>query len=178
MPAQRELFNVRTPPDALQTLLASLPPRRQSEMVRTEDGLDRVLADDIASASDLPTFRRSTMDGFAVRAADTYGATEGLPAYLKLTGGIPMGQTPTVTLGVGDCARIATGGMLPAGADAVVMVEQTQEAADATGIVEIMRPAAPGENVVQAGEDVRTGAPILPRGHRLRPQDVGGLLAL
>src|SRR5258708_3530617 len=176
MTMQRELFNVRTPPDALQTLLAHLPQTVQSEDLPAADALDRVLAEDLQSPSDLPTFRRSTMDGFAVRAADTYGATEGLPAYLEVVEEVFMGHAPRHSLGTGECARIATGGMLPDTADAVVIVEQTQEVGQQT--IEALRPVAPGENVVQVGEDVRTGDPILPRGHVLRPQDLGGLVAL
>src|SRR5262249_37967534 len=120
--------------------------------------------------------RRSTMDGFAVRAADTFGATESLPAYLEVVDEVRMGRAPTLSLGRGECARIATGGMLPEGADAVVMVEQTQEVGPTT--IEALRAVAPGENVVQPGEDVRSGDEILPRGHTLRPQDLGGLVAL
>jgi molybdopterin molybdotransferase len=172
----RELFNVRTPPDALQLLLDQLRPNLHAEEVNTREALDRVLVDDLCSPAELPTFRRSTMDGFAVRAADTFGATEGLPAYLELVDDVLMGQAPRRALGLGECARIATGGMLPDGADAVVMVEQTQEVGPAT--IEALRPVAPGENVVQVGEDVRTGDPILPQGHVLRPQDLGGLIAL
>jgi molybdopterin molybdotransferase len=172
----RELFNVRTPADALKTLLAQLPKRTAVEDVFTRDALDRVLAQDLCSPADLPSFRRSTMDGFAVHAADTFGATEGLPAYLDLVDEVFMGRAPTRSLGSGECARIATGGMLPDGADAVVMVEQTQEVGPTT--IEAVRAVAPGENVVQVGEDVRTGDPILPRGHVLRPQDLGGLVAM
>jgi molybdopterin molybdotransferase len=176
MTTARELFNVRTPPDALQTLLAHLPAQVTTEEISTHDALDRILAEDLRSPSDLPTFRRSTMDGFAVRAADTYGATEGLPAYLQVVHEVFMGHAPSRALGTGECARIATGGMLPDAADAVVMVEQTQEVGQQT--IEALRPVAPGENVVQIGEDVRTGDAILPRGHALRPQDLGGLVAL
>ncbi len=172
----KELFNVRTPPDALRLLLEQLPTRENPEEIPTEDALDRVLARDVASPADLPSFPRSTMDGFAVRAADTFGATEGLPAYLNVVGEVLMGHPADIALNKGDCTRIATGGMLPSDADAVVMVEQTQEASN--GTVEVMRAAAPGENVVQPGEDVHTGDAILPHGHRLRPQDIGGLLAL
>jgi molybdopterin molybdotransferase len=172
----RELFNVRTPADGLELLLGNLSGAVAIEPISTRDGLDRVLAEDVVSPSDLPSFRRSTMDGFAVRAADTFGATEGLPAYLDLVDEVLMGQTPKVSLGPGECARIATGGMLPHAADAVVMVEQTQEVGLTT--IEALRPVAPGENVVQVGEDVRTGDPILSRGAILRPQDLGGLLAL
>ncbi|MCA1645044.1 MAG: molybdopterin molybdenumtransferase MoeA [Chloroflexi bacterium] len=171
-----ELFNVRTPAHALRVLLATLPKRDVAQLVPTRAALDRVLAEDLCSPADLPSFRRSTMDGFAVRAADTFGATEGLPAYLELVDEVLMGQAPTRSLGSGECARIATGGMLPDGSDAVVMVEQTQEAAPTT--IEAVRAVAPGENVVQVGEDVRTGDRILPRGHTLRPQDLGGLVAM
>jgi molybdopterin molybdotransferase len=138
--------------------------------------LDRVLAEDVVSPSDLPDFARSTMDGFAVRAADTYGASEGLPAYLTLVGEVAMGQVPTCTVGPSQLARIATGGMMPGGADAVIMVELTQEVDPTT--VEVLRPVAPGENVLRVGEDIARGAAVLPRGHALRPQDLGGLAAL
>jgi molybdopterin molybdotransferase len=171
-----ELFNVRAPSDALAVLLDHLPVRGAAEEVPTRDALDRVLAEDVHSPADLPTFRRSTMDGFAVRAADTFGATEGLPAYLDLVDEVFMGHAAKVGLGRGECARIATGGMLPDGSDAIVMVEQTQEVGPKT--IEALRPVAPGENVVQVGEDVRRGDPIVSRGTILRPQDLGGLLAL
>ena len=176
MSTTRELFNVRTPPDALSVLLDHVPARVAMEEVPTSEALDRVLAADVHSPGDLPSFRRSTMDGFAVRAADTFGATEGLPAYLDIVDEVFMGHAPTRGLSTGQCARIATGGMLPENADAVVMVEQTQEVGPTT--IEALRAAAPGENVVQIGEDVHTGDPILTAGHRLRPQDLGGLVAL
>jgi molybdopterin molybdotransferase len=171
-----ELFNVRTPPDALSVLLSALPAGIDIEEIETAEALDRVLARDAYAPGELPTFRRSTMDGFAVRAADTFGATEGLPAYLEVVGEVLMGREPTRAVGVGECVHIATGGMLPEGTDAVVMVEQTQEVGPST--IEALRAVAPGENVVQPGEDVRAGETILPRGRTLRPQDLGGLLAL
>jgi molybdopterin molybdotransferase len=171
-----ELFNVRPPHEALRILLDHLEPRSASEQVATLDALDRVLAVDLSSPHDLPTFRRSTMDGFAVRAADTFGASEGLPAYLDVVAEVLMGVTADCLLGVGQCARMATGGMVPADADAVIMVEQTQEIGPTT--IEALRPVAPGENVIQVGEDVRAGSTILRHGQVLRPQDVGAMLAL
>ncbi|MBV9324986.1 MAG: molybdopterin molybdotransferase MoeA [Chloroflexi bacterium] len=171
-----ELFNVRTPPDALSELLRALPAAVAAEEVATADALDRVLAEDVRSPGELPTFRRSTMDGYAVRAGDTFGATEGLPAYLEIVDEVFMGRAPTRSLVVGQCARIATGGMLPEGADAVLMVEQTQQVGATT--IEALRAVAPGENVVKVGEDVRVGDAVLPRGHTLRAQDLGGLVAL
>src|SRR5262249_58204297 len=104
-----------------------LPGARRTERVPTAEALGRVLAADLHAPEDLPSFRRSTMDGFAVRAADTYGATESLPAYLDVHGEVAMGRAPGLRVGAGQTMRISTGGMLPDGADAVVMVEHTQE---------------------------------------------------
>lgn len=172
----RELFDVRTPPDAQRLLLSALPHQPRRECIPTRDALDRILAQDLCSPSDLPSFPRSTMDGFALRARDTYGASEAVPAYLEVVGEVLMGQPAQVELQTGQAVHIATGGMLPASADAVIMVEQTQQVGAHT--IEALRPVAPGENVIQVGEDVHTGDPLLTRGHALRPQDLGGLLAL
>lgn len=142
----------------------------------TTGAIDRVLAAAPSAPHDLPTFVRSTVDGYAVRAADTFGATEGVPALLELIGEVPMGRSTTLSLDVGQTALVHTGGMLPAGANAVVMIEQTQPVDQHN--VELYKPAADGENTVQIGEDIRANDLILPAGHRLRPQDIGGLLAL
>lgn len=168
-----ELFQVVTVAEANARLTARLAPLSRVERVGLHGALDRVMADDLRAPADLPAFPRSTMDGFAVRAADTYGAGEGLPAYLRLCGEVPMGRPADLAVGPGEAARIHTGGMLPAGADAVVMVEYTQLLDAAT--VEVARPAAAGEHTIQVGDDVRSGELLFPRGHRLRPQDIGGL---
>jgi molybdopterin molybdotransferase len=115
------------------------------------------------------------MDGYAVRAADTFGASESLPAYLTVVGESPMGKAPAFEIGKGQAAVIHTGGMLPRGADGVVMIERTQEARESE--IEVLRAIAVGENVIQIGEDVKAGEALLPAGHRLRPQDLGGLAA-
>jgi molybdopterin molybdotransferase len=172
----KELFNVLTPTDAFDRLRPYLPTGPRVERVPVESALGRFLAEDLAAPDDLPTFPRSTMDGFAVRAADTFGASEGLPAYLNVVGEVLMGQSPERGPRMGEALRIATGGMLPPGADAVVMVEHTQEIDART--IEVLRPVAPGEHVIQVGEDVRRGEPLLTHGRLLRPQDLGGLLAL
>ncbi len=171
-----EFFNVLAPDRALRTLLDCLPGRLATETVPTPQALGRITADAIVAPEALPAFIRSTMDGYAVRASDTFGASESLPAYLEVAGEVPMGQAPDITLAAGQAALAYTGGMLAKRADAVVMVENTQQI-DATSI-EVFRPVAPGENVVQVGEDVQCGEPILPEGSRLRPQDIGGLVAL
>jgi molybdopterin molybdotransferase len=171
-----ELFTVLTPPDALRTLLDHLPTDVRTESLPIDRALGRVIAESPLAPGPLPAFARSTMDGYAVRAADTFGASESLPAYLSVIGEAPMGRAPTFDIGKGQAAIIHTGGMLPAGADAVVMIERTQPARE--GEIEVLRSVAVGENVIQIGEDVKAGQPLLERGHRLRPQDLGGLAAV
>lgn len=171
-----ELFNVLAPVDAYRVLDGQLPASARTECVPLAQSLDRVLAHDLHARADLPSFARSTMDGFAVRAADTFGASEGLPAYLRVAGEVLMGAAADARVSAGEAVRIATGGMIPEGADAVVMVENTQAVDHAT--IEVVRPVAPGENVLQVGEDIGAGATVLPQGHVLRPQDLGGLAAL
>ncbi|HWQ11898.1 MAG TPA: gephyrin-like molybdotransferase Glp [Roseiflexaceae bacterium] len=168
-----ELFQVTTVAEALQRLLASVVPLGRAERVALHAALDRVTAADLHAPADLPAFARATMDGFAVRAADTYGASEGLPACLTICGEVPMGRAAALEVRASQAARIHTGGMLPPGADAVVMVEHTQPLDERT--IEVVRPVAVGENVIPPGEDVRAGQLLLPRGHRMRPQDVGAL---
>jgi molybdopterin molybdotransferase len=174
--ALKELFHVLTPHDAFERLAGYLHGPRAVERVRTQDALGRVLAEDLRSPGSLPTFRRSTMDGFAVRAADTFGASEALPGYFTIVDEVLMGRPAERSPRLGEAVRIATGGMLPDGADAVVMVENTQDVDAST--IEVLRPAAPGENVIQIGEDVEPGVELLAAGQTIRPQDIGGLLAL
>ncbi|GFO53847.1 molybdopterin molybdenumtransferase MoeA [Geomonas sp. Red276] len=171
-----EMFNVLPPADALKVLLDRLAISIRSEDVPTADALGRVLAGELTAPHSLPAFPRSTMDGYAVLAESTYGATETLPACLAITGEAPMGRPCTLSLSVAEAVLVHTGGMIPQGADAVVMVERTQKV-DATTL-EVLRPVAPGENVVGVGEDVMEGCPLFPAGHLLRPQDIGGLMAL
>jgi molybdopterin molybdotransferase len=116
------------------------------------------------------------MDGYAVKSADTFGCSESVPAYLRLTGEVVMGEPAVATVRSGDAVAIPTGGMLPEGADAVVMLEHVQ--LSDTEIIEILRPVAPGENVIRSGEDVSKGETVLRIGHRLRPQDIGALAGL
>jgi molybdopterin molybdotransferase len=168
-----ELFQVVTVDEANRRLAEHLAPLDRVERVPVLEALDRVTAEPLHAPCDLPAFPRSTMDGFAVRATDTYGASEGLPAYLTLAGEVPMGRAAELEIRAGQAARVHTGGMLPPGGDAVVMVENTQQLDEAT--IEVVRAVAVGENIIPIGEDVRAGQPLLPRGHRLRPQDLGGL---
>ena len=173
MGAAREFFAVRTVAEAL----AGFRPARRTSVtaVALADGLGRVLAEPVFAPHDLPGFARSTVDGYAVRAADTYGASEGLPGYLEVAGEVAMGAPATVAVAPGGAVAIPTGAVLPDGADAVVMVEHTQQAM--TGTVEVLRPVAPGEGMVRADEDARTGEELVPAGRPLRAQDLGLLAA-
>jgi len=171
-----DLFTVLTPREAWSRLEPHLHPIDRAEHVATAEALGRVLAEDAAAPADLPHFARSAMDGYAVRAEDTHGATEGLPAYLKVIGEVLMGKPAEVKLSPGEAALIHTGGMMPERADAVVMVENTRSV-DAS-MIEVVRPVAKGENVIQIGEDMAKGDALLPRGSALRPQDIGSLLSL
>jgi molybdopterin molybdotransferase len=169
-----EFFQLKTVADVL-ALYAQFE-ALDAEEVPLAAAWGRVLATGVAAAADVPEFPRSTMDGYAVRARDTFGAGPGNPAWLAVSGEVAMGEEVRTPLEPGQVRRIATGGMLPPGADAVVMVEYTQELADQT--VEIYRSVAPLENVVQPGEDVAAGETLLAAGQRLRPQDLGLLAAL
>jgi molybdopterin molybdotransferase len=144
-----------------------------SASVSLEDSYGRILAEDVTSPEDLPAFSRSTMDGYAVISADTFGAGEAGTVYLEVRHEIAMGDEPAFDLRKGEAARIATGGMLPPGSDAVLMLEHSQ--AMGGDLIEVQRPVAPGENVIQRAEDVRKGALLLPKGRRMKPQDVSML---
>ena len=169
----REFFTTRTVDEAL----AGFTPSRRTakQQVTLLDALRRVPAHDIVAPGPLPGFARSTVDGYAVQAADTYGASEGLPSYLDVIGAVRMGTKPDVTVAAGTAVEIPTGGVLPVGADAVVMVEYTNETMPA--VVEVLRPVAPGGGVVRADEDVTAGAVLVPAGRPLRAADLGMLAA-
>jgi molybdopterin molybdotransferase len=162
-----------------QALAGFRPARRTGiETVSREAALGRVPASPVVSGSALPGFARSTVDGYAVRAADTYGAGDSLPAYLDLAGAVRMGSVPDAAEGTvrsGTAVQIPTGAAIPAGADAVVMVEYTQ--VTMPGLIEVTRPVAVGDGVVRADEDVAVGAEIAPAGRPLRAQDLGMLAA-
>ncbi len=144
-----------------------------TEEVRITRALGRVTATEIISPVDLPEFDRSTVDGYAAGSSDTFGAAESRPALLRVVGDIPMGAMPERGIAKGEIMKIATGGALPRGADAVVMFEHTQPV-DA-GSIEVVKPVAPLENVIRTGDDIRKDEIILPKGHVIRPQDMAAL---
>jgi molybdopterin molybdotransferase len=171
---EHAFFRVITPARFCELLSAFVPVGL--ETVCLDDCPGRVLGADVLAAENLPAVDRSCMDGFALRAADTFGAGEGNPAYVELASSAAIDEIVSQPLRSGECMGIATGGTLPPGADAVIMVEHTQMLGDST--VEIRRTVPPGENVMLTGEDVSVGQTALAAGRRLRPQDIGLLAAL
>ncbi|WP_295659168.1 gephyrin-like molybdotransferase Glp [uncultured Nocardioides sp.] len=173
MSARTEFFTALSVADAL----AGFRPQRRTgvEGVPRDEALGRVPASAVTSGHALPGFARSTVDGYAVRAADTYGASDGLPSYLDVLGQVRMGSVPELSVRPGAVLQIPTGAAIPEGADAVVMVEHTQ--VTMPGTVEVTRPVAVGDGIVRADEDVVAGAVLAPVGRPLRPQDLGLLAA-
>ena len=170
-----QFFKVKTPEELKNELHAIVKPL-DAETLGIESALGRILSKDVFSPVDLPDFHRSIMDGFAVRAQDTFGASPALPAYLTVVGEVLMGESATLRVSSGEAVKVATGGMLPAVADAVVMIEHTEYVDDT--LIEVTRAAAPGENIIKIGEDVKVSEQILRGGHKLRPQDIGALAGL
>jgi molybdopterin molybdotransferase len=150
--------------------------RLPSEHVPLEEALHRILSEDLIAAENLPEGARSTVDGYAVRAEDTFGASESIPAFLNLSAAVAMGVMPDFEIHAGQAAQIPTGGFLPWGADAVVMVEYTNPAGPKS--IEVTRPVTAKTNVLEKGEDARCGEALLHAGKALRPQELGFLAAL
>ena len=167
-------FKVKRPQEVFQ-IIDQFGPVGE-EIISLEEALDRVLSKALISPENLPGFPRSAMDGYAVRAKDTFGANESLPALFEVTGEILMGHAPQMIVREGHAVRISTGGMLPEGADGVVMVEYCHLLDERT--LEINRAISPLENIIQPGDDFKLGATILKRGHRLRSQDLGVMAGL
>jgi molybdenum cofactor synthesis domain-containing protein len=154
----------------------SAVPLSRLERVPLDDARNRVIASDVIAGGDVPPFARAAMDGYAVRAGDTQEASRGRPAMLRVIETIYTGQVPTARVGSGECSEIATGAPLPEGADAVVMVEETEPAAD--GMVRVFSSVQPFQHVGPQGADIRAGQAVLTRGDVLTPSRIGAAAAL
>ena len=165
----KEFFNVLNLDQVFEFIKEFAPV--SAENVELSASIDRILAADIISDIDLPDFRRSTMDGFAVQGASTFGASESNPAYLTIKGAVAMGDSPDCSIGPGEAARISTGGMLPQGADSVIMIEHAGIIDDTT--IEAYRSVAPGQHIIDVGEDYSKGKTVLSHGIKIRPQEAG-----
>jgi len=167
-------FKVKTPEEVLDILQDFAPV--DTETILIGEALNRVVSGEIICAEDMPNFSRSSMDGYAVRAKDTFGASDSLPAFLELAGEVVMGSIPADVVTPGKAVKISTGGMIPEGADAVVMVEYCQSVDEKT--IEVSRTVAPLENIILKGDDFKEGEVIFKSGTVLRPQDIGVLAGL
>jgi len=138
--------------------------------------INRVLAEDIVSDVDVPDFNRSTVDGYAIRSSDSHGASESIPSFLALKGEVKMGEETGVVISHGEAIYVPTGGMVPQGADAVVMIEHAEKMDEDSLMV--YKPLSNGENLVLKGDDIRIGEKVLKKGRKIKPQDIGVLAAL
>lgn len=162
--------------DALSRWLDIIPTSKLSnETIETRKSAGRVTAAPVYAPIPLPEFSRSAMDGYAVRAVDTSAAAGSFPTSLIIIGEVPMGEPPHFKVDSGQAAIIHTGGMIPDGADAVVMVEATR--ASTSQEIKVLKAVVPGENILLAGEDVGIGDEVIPAGRRIRPEEIGGLMA-
>lgn len=170
------MLQVKTPLEVLSLIEQEFAPVDRTELVSLGAAMGRVLAEDIAAAEYVPDFNRSTVDGYALRARDTFGCTEAIPAILPLQGEVLMGQGAGFPLQKECCAAVPTGGAVPDGADSVVMLEYTEDYGD--GTVGVLKAAAPGQNMIFRGDDVYPGKVILEKGRVLSSQDIGALAAI
>lgn len=171
------MLTVKTPEEVLRLLTEAFPAREDlTENVPLSAAAGRVLAQDVCASEYVPDFDRSTVDGYAVRASDTFGCSDAIPAILQLAGEVRMGEGADAALLPGCCIAVPTGGALPQGADCVVMLEYTEDYGD--GTIGILKSGAPGANVIFRGDDVKPGKVILRSGRELLPQDVGALAAI
>ena len=170
------MLYVKTPEEVLALIETEFSPLGQTETVPLSAAMGRILAEDIAAREYVPDFDRSTVDGFAVRASDTFGCSDAIPAILPLQATVLMGQGADFALNEGECVAVPTGGAVPRDADSVVMLEYTEDYGD--GTIGIAKPAAPGMNMIFRGDDVYPGKVILRKGRVLSSADIGALAAI
>lgn len=171
------MLKVKTPEEAMEIIVSAFKnTTTASEIIPLKHSLGRTLCTDVIAQEYVPDFNRSTVDGYAVFARDTFGCSESIPAIIPVIGEIKMGSSAALPLEKGTCLSVPTGGDVPAGADAVVMLEYTEDYGD--GTIGILKPVAPGENMIFRGDDVSPGESILSSGHIITPHDIGALAAV
>lgn len=170
------MFTVKTPDEVFETIEKEFPARLPEETVSLYECCGRVLSREVTAPEYVPGFDRSTVDGYAVIAKDTFGCSESIPAILEVSGEIFMGSSAGSSLTQGTCRAIPTGGAMPEGSDAVVMIEYTEDYGE--GTVGILRPVSPGQNMIYRGDDVFPGKIVISQGRRIDPADVGALAAM
>ena len=170
-----QFFKVKTVEETFALIDEKIRKIESVEIRAIEEAMGYILGEDVAARENVPGFDRSTVDGYAVRAEDTFGSSESMPGFLTVAGEVRMGEASGVPVGFGEAVYVPTGGMLPAGSDSVIMIEHCEEIA---GLLNTYRQVAPGENVIREGEDIRLGELVLAKGTRLRPQEIGALASL
>jgi len=170
-----KLFNVHQVQDVKEIIMKEFKPINEYIEVPLMQSLGMVLAEDIIVDEDIPSFNRSTVDGYAVMASNTFGSSMEMPSLFNIVGSVEMGEVIDRPILYGETMYVPTGGMVPKGADAVVMVENVEVIGD---LLNVYKQVTPKENIIFQGEDVKNGEIILQKGHRLRPQDLGALAAI
>ncbi|WP_251551724.1 gephyrin-like molybdotransferase Glp [Neobacillus muris] len=170
-----QFFKVKTVEETFALIDEQVAAIERTETRKLTEALHYILAEPVLAKENVPGFDRSTVDGYAVRAKDTYGSSESMPGFLAVAGEVKMGEVPKMRVGPGQAVYIPTGGMLPAGSDSVIMIEHCE---DADGLLNVYKQIAPAENVIRAGEDIRAGEVVLDKGTKLRPQELGALASL
>lgn len=170
------MLSVKTPDEAFAIIETQFDTPLPGETVPLAEARGRVLSEDIVAGEYIPGFHRSTVDGWAVMAAETFGCSDSMPAIFVKGGAVAMGEAPPHALLPGTCMEIPTGGQLPEGADAVAMLEYSEDYGD--GAIGICKPIAPKTNIIFQGDDVFPGKSVLLAGRRLTFQDVGALAAM
>jgi molybdopterin molybdotransferase len=167
-----EFFKVKTVEETYQLIRDYVKPNHKVVKKSLYEALHFVLAEDITVKENVPNFRRSSVDGYAVKASDTFGSSESMPGFVTVSGEVKMGMKPPRSLFAGEAMYVPTGGMVPDGSDAIVMVEHCE---DLSGLLNVFKQVAPGENIISIGEDLEAGEILLTKGTRLRPQELGAL---
>jgi molybdopterin molybdotransferase len=170
-----QFFKVKTVEETFSLIDDKIKAIKDMETRPLEEALHYILAVPVTAKENVPGFDRSTVDGYAVKAKDTYGSSESMPGFLTLAGEVRMGETADVEVRSGEAVYVPTGGMIPPGSDSVMMIEHCE---DMDGLLNTYRQVAPGENIIRAGEDIREGETLLCEGTLLRPQELGALASL
>lgn len=170
------MFTVKTPDEVFETIEKEFPGVLGEETAALHECCGRVLSRDVTASEYVPGFDRSTVDGYAVMARDTFGCSESIPAMLELSGSVLMGASAGEALAPGTCRAVPTGGAVPEGSDAVVMIEYTEDYGD--GSIGILKPISPGQNLIYRGDDVYPGKAVLSAGRTITASDVGSLAAM
>lgn len=163
-------YDVKTVEQTKQIMKDTVFPIGDIISVSLDEAFGYIVAEDIVAKENVPSFARSTVDGYAVCAKDTYGSSESMPSFLTITHEIEMGEEVTIPLHRGEAMYIPTGGMVPSGCDSIIMVEHCE---NIDGLLNTYKQVAPGENIISVGEDVRETDIIIKKGSRIRAQELG-----